>query len=92
MLNLVLVSSTTIVSRHFEITNAEIMREIVGDTGMMRQVLVLDGSNVIFETVRGENDRSWKVAEVREILKCGTIQRCLTDKEVMALNAIRYKA
>lgn len=92
MLNLVLVSSSTIVSRKFEISNAEIMREIVSDIVMMRQVLILNGKRVLFETVRGESKENWRVAEIRDILKSGIVKRYLNEKEIKALNSVRYRA
>lgn len=92
MLNLVLVSSSTIVSRKFEITNAEIMREIVGDVIMMRQVLILDGNRVLFETIRGEDKENWRVAEIRDILKSGIVKRYLNENEIKALKSVRYRA
>lgn len=92
MLNLVLVSSSTIVSRKFEISNAEIMREIVGDVIMMRQVLILDGERVLFETVRGVDKENWRVAEIRDILKNGIVKRYLNENEIKALNSVHYRA
>lgn len=92
MLNLVLVSSSTIVSRKFEISNAEIMREIVGDVIMMRQVLILDGERVLFETIRGVDKENWRVAEIRDILKNGIVKRYLNENEIKALNSVRYRA
>lgn len=91
MLNLVLVSSSTIVSRKFEISNAEIMREIVGDIIMMRQVLILDGERVLFETIRGVDRESWRVAEIRDVLKSGIVKRYLNENEIKALNSVRYR-
>lgn len=91
MLNLVLVSSSTIVSRKFEISNAEIMREIVGDIIMMRQVLILDGERVLFETIRGVDKESWRVAEIRDVLKSGIVKRYLNENEIKALNSVRYR-
>lgn len=94
MLNLVLVSSSALVSRHFEIGNAEILREIVGDIRMMRHVLVLDGKGVIFEAKRNESpeDEEWNVARLREILRKQEVLRPITEREMRALNGIRYKA
>lgn len=91
MLNLVLVSSSTIVSRKFEISNAEIMREIVGDIIMMRQVLILDDERVLFETIRGVDKESWRVAEIRDVLKSGIVKRYLNENEIKALNSVRYR-
>lgn len=90
MLNLVLVSSGTIVRRHFEITDAEILREIVGDITMMRQVLVLKDDAVIFEALRGEGKQKWRVPEIRDMLRDGKIIRRLTEKEKRALACVRY--
>lgn len=93
MLNLVLVSARTIVRRHFEESNNEIIREIAGDAEMMRQVLVLDGEKVIFETKRGVGSKTkFTTAEIREILKKKNEIRRLTAREKLALEKVVYYA
>lgn len=92
MLKLVLVSARTIVSRNFEESDNEIIREIGGDAEMMRQVLVVENNDkVIFETKRGEgNNRKFKTSEIREIIENKNEIRRLTAREKKALEKVIY--
>lgn len=91
MLNLVLVSAGTIVTRDFEETNQEYIREIAFDAEMMRQVLVLDGDNVIFEFARKKDGKRPTPNQVRDILKAKEVKRRLTAREKLALSKVCYK-
>lgn len=92
MLKLVLVSARTIVSRTFEETDNEIIREIGGDAEMMRQVLIIENNDkVIFEIKRGVGDgKKYKTAEIREIIENKNEIRRLTAREKKALEKVVY--
>lgn len=92
MLKLVLVSSHAIVSRTFEEDNQEIIREIPGDTEMMRQVLVIDGENVIFESSREDRIKKPTLAALREMLANKNVIRRLGEREKLALSRVQYFA
>lgn len=91
MYNLILVSAGTIVIRAFEESNEEIIREISGDTLMMRQVLICEDDKVIFEYKRSEGRKPYTLKQVREELAEKKVRRHLTKKEKNVLQCVRYR-
>lgn len=90
MLKLVLVSGHTIVARSFEEDNQEIIREIPGDTEMMKHVLVIDGDKVVFETYRGCGKKKPTLKQVRDAIAARDEIRTLSQREKLALSQVRY--
>lgn len=94
-INLVIISGRTIVVRSIEnITN----REISGCTSMMRQTLLTCGSTVIFEHFQQEvpegEDHAPAVAVdiIKEAIQKKKEIRTLTDREMLAIERVRYRA
>ena len=94
-INLVIVSGRTIVVRSIEnITN----REISGCTSMMRQTLLTYGSAVIFEHFQQEvpegEDHAPAVAVdiIKEAIQKKKEIRILTDREMLAIERVHYRA
>lgn len=90
MLKLVLVSGHTIVARSFEEDNQEIIREIPGDTEMMKHVLVIDGDKVVFEMYRGCGKKKPTLKQVRDVIAAQNEIRTLSQREKLALSQVRY--
>lgn len=90
MLKLVLVFGHTIVMRFFEERDQEIIREIPGDTEMMKHVLILDDEKVIFEMKRGGGAKKPSLCELRDILAARNEIRTLSPREKLALSRVRY--
>lgn len=82
--SLVIVSARSIVIRPLSETS---YAEIKGCLPMMRQTLILEGNNVIFEHRRGEKSAEARCSatDIKKQVERGEVLRTLTEKEIVAI-------